>query len=34
MFGMLQALPNTALWKRLQQEGRLLEGSKRRMVTK
>jgi len=25
MFGMLQALPNTALWKRLQQEGRLLE---------
>lgn len=27
MFGMLQALPNTALWKRLQQEGRLLEGS-------
>ncbi|MBW4573736.1 MAG: B12-binding domain-containing radical SAM protein [Aphanothece sp. CMT-3BRIN-NPC111] len=27
MFGMLQALPNTALWKRLQKEGRLLEGS-------
>jgi radical SAM superfamily enzyme YgiQ (UPF0313 family) len=25
MFGMLQALPNTALWKRLQKEGRLLE---------
>lgn len=25
MFGMLQALPNTALWKRLQAEGRLLE---------
>ncbi|MBW4651121.1 MAG: B12-binding domain-containing radical SAM protein [Kastovskya adunca ATA6-11-RM4] len=25
MFGMLQALPNTALWKRLQNEGRLLE---------
>ena len=27
MFGLLQALPNTALWKRLQEEGRLLEGS-------
>lgn len=27
MFGMLQALPNTALWKRLQKEDRLLEGS-------
>ncbi len=27
MFGILQALPNTALWKRLQKEGRLLEGS-------
>ncbi len=27
MFGMLQALPNTALWKRLEKEGRLLEGS-------
>ncbi len=27
MFGMLQALPNTALWKRLQKEGRLLEAS-------
>lgn len=27
MFGMLQALPNTALWKRLQKEGRLLEES-------
>ena len=25
MFGMLQALPNTALWKRLKTEGRLLE---------
>ena len=25
MFGMLQALPNTALWKRLQNEGLLLE---------
>jgi radical SAM superfamily enzyme YgiQ (UPF0313 family) len=25
MFGMLQALPNTALWKRLEKEGRLLE---------
>lgn len=25
MFGLLQALPNTALWQRLQQEGRLLE---------
>ena len=25
MFGMLQALPNTALWQRLQKEGRLLE---------
>ncbi|MBD2102155.1 B12-binding domain-containing radical SAM protein [Leptolyngbya sp. FACHB-261] len=25
MFGMLQALPNTALWQRLQREGRLLE---------
>jgi radical SAM superfamily enzyme YgiQ (UPF0313 family) len=28
MFGLLQALPNTALWKRLQQEGRLLESNK------
>ncbi len=27
MFGVLQALPNTALWKRLQKENRLLEGS-------
>lgn len=27
MFGMLQALPNTALWHRLEKEGRLLEGS-------
>ncbi|MDJ0701849.1 MAG: B12-binding domain-containing radical SAM protein [Leptolyngbyaceae cyanobacterium MO_188.B28] len=26
MFGMLIALPNTALWHRLKQEGRLLEG--------
>lgn len=26
MFSMLQALPNTALWYRLQKEGRLLEG--------
>ncbi len=26
MFSMLQALPNTALWERLKQEGRLLEG--------
>jgi radical SAM superfamily enzyme YgiQ (UPF0313 family) len=26
MFSMLQALPNTALWHRLQKEGRLLEG--------
>ena len=26
MFGMLIALPNTALWQRLKQEGRLLEG--------
>ncbi len=25
MFSMLQALPNTALWKRLEQEGRLLD---------
>lgn len=25
MFGLLQALPNTALWQRLQKEGRLLE---------
>jgi radical SAM superfamily enzyme YgiQ (UPF0313 family) len=28
MFGILQALPNTALWKRLQEEGRLLERNK------
>jgi radical SAM superfamily enzyme YgiQ (UPF0313 family) len=27
LFSMLQALPNTALWKRLQKEGRLLEGN-------
>jgi len=27
MFGMLQALPTTALWYRLQKEGRLLEGN-------
>ena len=27
LFSMLQALPNTALWHRLQKEGRLLEGS-------
>jgi radical SAM superfamily enzyme YgiQ (UPF0313 family) len=27
MFGMLQALPNTALWKRLEKEGRLIEGN-------
>ena len=27
MFGMLQALPNTALWQRLQQEGRLVEAN-------
>jgi len=27
MFGMLQALPTTALWHRLQKEGRLLEGN-------
>ncbi len=27
LFSMLQALPNTALWHRLQREGRLLEGS-------
>jgi radical SAM superfamily enzyme YgiQ (UPF0313 family) len=27
LFSMLQALPNTALWYRLQKEGRLLEGS-------
>lgn len=27
MVSMLQALPNTALWKRLQKEGRLLEGN-------
>lgn len=27
MFGILQALPNTALWQRLKQEQRLLEGS-------
>jgi len=27
MFGMLQALPNTALWQRLQKEGRLVEAS-------
>jgi radical SAM superfamily enzyme YgiQ (UPF0313 family) len=26
VFGMLQALPNTALWHRLQKEGRLLDG--------
>jgi radical SAM superfamily enzyme YgiQ (UPF0313 family) len=26
LFSMLQALPNTALWHRLQKEGRLLEG--------
>ncbi len=26
MFGILQALPNTALWHRLEQEGRLIEG--------
>jgi radical SAM superfamily enzyme YgiQ (UPF0313 family) len=28
MFGMLQALPNTALWKRLEKEGRLIEQNK------
>lgn len=28
MFGMLQALPNTALWDRLKKEGRLLENTK------
>ncbi len=28
MFGMLQALPNTALWKRLEKEGRLLDQTK------
>lgn len=28
MFSMLQALPSTALWKRLEKEGRLLEGQK------
>jgi radical SAM superfamily enzyme YgiQ (UPF0313 family) len=28
MFGMLQALPNTALWKRLEQEGRLRTNGK------
>jgi radical SAM superfamily enzyme YgiQ (UPF0313 family) len=28
MFGMLQALPNTALWNRLEKEGRLLSGGK------
>ena len=28
MFGMLQALPNTALWHRLEKEGRLLENDK------
>lgn len=28
MFGMLQALPNTALWIRLEKEGRLLEKNK------
>lgn len=28
MFGMLQALPNTALWHRLKKEGRLLEEGK------
>ncbi|MBD2014472.1 B12-binding domain-containing radical SAM protein [Microcoleus sp. FACHB-53] len=28
MFGMLHALPNTALWKRLEQEGRLMEHNK------
>jgi radical SAM superfamily enzyme YgiQ (UPF0313 family) len=27
LFSMLQALPNTALWHRLQKEGRLLEGN-------
>ncbi len=29
MFGMLQALPNTALWNRLKKEGRLLEGEEK-----
>ncbi|ACK69606.1 Radical SAM domain protein [Gloeothece citriformis PCC 7424] len=28
MFGMLQALPNTALWERLEKEGRLLANNK------
>lgn len=28
MFGMLQALPNTALWYRLEKEGRLLENTR------
>jgi hypothetical protein len=28
MFGMLQALPNTALWQRLEKEGRLIEENK------
>lgn len=28
MFGLLQALPNTALWKRLEAEGRLLDSAK------
>jgi radical SAM superfamily enzyme YgiQ (UPF0313 family) len=28
MFGMLQALPNTALWHRLEKEGRLLDNTK------
>jgi radical SAM superfamily enzyme YgiQ (UPF0313 family) len=28
MFGMLQALPNTALWERLQKEGRLRENTR------
>jgi radical SAM superfamily enzyme YgiQ (UPF0313 family) len=32
MFGMLQALPNTALWKRLQAEGRLLEAMQDQMT--
>ena len=29
MFGMLQALPNTALWQRLEREGRLLDDNNR-----
>ncbi len=28
MFGLLQALPNTALWNRLEKEGRMLEANK------